>query len=194
MKTITKEWLNKKNACANGIKWFLGQDERNTAKVMLKLVDEDRGRDALWVLEHIMNKKQSVGLAIFSARLCLDIFEKEYPEDDRPRKAIEAAEAYLKNPCEKTKSAARSAAGSAADAAARSAAEYAARYAAGSAADAAWSAARSAADAAWYAAGSAARSAAGSADSAARSARSAAGSAAKIAKKIIEEAIRIIGL
>ena len=40
-------------------------------------------------------KEDSVELAIFSAELVIDIFEKKYPGDDRPRKAIEAAKAYL---------------------------------------------------------------------------------------------------
>src|ERR1035437_8464610 len=40
-------------------------------------------------------KTDSVELAIFSAALVTDIFEKKYPKDDRPRKAIEAAKAYV---------------------------------------------------------------------------------------------------
>ena len=84
-------------------------------------------------------KKDSVSLAIFAAELVLDNFEKKYPDDKRPREAIEAAKAVLKNDNEKTRSAARSAA-EAARSAARSAAE-AARSAAWSAAEAAWSAA-----------------------------------------------------
>ena len=43
-------------------------------------------------------KEDSVNLAIYAAELVIDIYEKKYPNDDRPRKAIEAAEAYLKNP------------------------------------------------------------------------------------------------
>ena len=73
-------------------------------------------------------KKDSVTLAIYCDRLCLDNFEQMYPNDKRPREAIEAAEEWLKNPCEETESAAWSAAS-----------------AAWSAASAAWSAAWSAA-------------------------------------------------
>ena len=132
-------------------------------------------------------KEDSVSLAIFAAELCIKNFEKECPDDKRPRNAIKAAKKWLKNPTEKNQSAAwsawsaawsaaRSAAGSAAESAA-----WSARSAAGSAArSAAWSAARSVA---WSAAESVARSAA---ESAARSAawsaaRSAAGSAAESA-------------
>ncbi len=112
-------------------------------------------------------KKDSVALSIFSAELCIGIYEKQYPNDDRPRKAIEAAKKWLKNPTKENESAAESAAWSAAWSAARSAAESAAW-------SAAWSAARSAESAARSAAWSAAWSAARSAESAARSAESAA--------------------
>jgi len=105
-------------------------------------------------------KKDSLKLAIFSAELVLPNFEKEYPDDDRPRKAIEAAKKVLFHDTEKNRSSARSAwssAGSSAWSAARSA---------GSAAWSAWSSARSAARSAWSSAGSSAWSAAGSAWSA----------------------------
>jgi hypothetical protein len=106
-------------------------------------------------------KKDSLKLAIFSAELVLKNFEKKYPDDLRPRQAIEAAKKVLFKDTTKNRSAAESAAWSAAWSAAESAR---------SAAESAWSAAesaRSAAEsAAWSAAWSAARSAAWSAESA----------------------------
>jgi len=54
-------------------------------------------------------KNDSVLLAIYAARLVLKIYEDKYPDDKRPREAIEAAEAYQKCPCEKHKNAAESA-------------------------------------------------------------------------------------
>src|SRR3990167_2648382 len=59
-------------------------------------------------------KKDSVSLAIFSAELVLNNFEKKYPDDKRPRQAIEAAKRVLKNDTAKNRSAAWSAARSAA--------------------------------------------------------------------------------
>ncbi len=108
-------------------------------------------------------KRDNVALAIYSAELVLKNFEKEYPKDKRPRKAIESAKRWLKNPTEKNRSAARLAAS-----AAWSAARLAARLAARSAASAARLAARSAASAA-ESAESAARLAAWSAESVAES-------------------------
>ena len=58
-------------------------------------------------------KKDSIALSIYSAELCIDNFEKVYPNDKRPREAIEAAKKWLKYPTAKNKSAAKSAAKSA---------------------------------------------------------------------------------
>ena len=98
-------------------------------------------------------------LACQFAEDCLHIFEKEYPDDDRPRKAIEATRKYALDPTHGNKQAAYSA----------NSAAYSAAYSAYSANSAAYSAAYSAYSAAY----SAARSAANSARSAAYSANSA---------------------
>ena len=95
-------------------------------------------------------KKDSVAMAIYAAELTIENFEKTYPNDKRPREAIEAAKAWIINPCSDTKSAAESAAESAAWSAARSAAR--------SAESAAWSAVSAvlaARSAAWSAASAA---------------------------------------
>ena len=44
------------------------------------------------------DKEDSVALAIYAAELVIDIYEKKYPKDDRPRQAIEAAKKWLKHP------------------------------------------------------------------------------------------------
>jgi Imm-5 like putative immunity protein len=112
-----------------------------------------------WYKDENRRRKVQVQFAILCAEEVLSYFESRNPEDDRPRKAIEAAKTYLKT-------------GSAADARAAYAA-YAAAYAAADAyaADAAAYAARAAADAAAYAyAADAAARAAYAADAAARAA------------------------
>ena len=103
-------------------------------------------------------------LSMKFAYSCLGNFEKEYPNDNRPRLAIEAKRKFLKGEITEVElDAARLAARSAASSAARSAysaAESAARSAASSASSAAYSAYSAAESAAWSAASSAARSAA----------------------------------
>jgi len=94
--------------------------------------------------------------AIDCAWRVLHIFEKKYPNDKRPRQALEATKTFLQNPCEENRQAlpaARAAAWAAAEDAAEDAARDAARAAAEDAArdaawDAAWATARDAAEAA----------------------------------------------
>ena len=81
-------------------------------------------------------KKDSISLAIYVAELVLGNFEKQYPNDMRPREAIEAAKNVLKKDNGENRSAAESA-----WSAVRSAA-----WSAESAARSAWFAARSAAN------------------------------------------------
>ncbi len=110
-------------------------------------------------------KHDSVALSIFAAELVLENFEKMYPDDKRPRAAIDAARRWLAAPTEENAESARSAA-----MAARSA-EWSA-WSAWSA-ESAWAAEWSAAMAGEWSTARAARSAARAARSAARAARSA---------------------
>jgi hypothetical protein len=59
-------------------------------------------------------KPMSIKLSIYAAELVLKNFEKEFPDDMRPREAIEAAKKVLQNDTAKNRSAAESAAESAA--------------------------------------------------------------------------------
>jgi len=162
-----------------GDKWWVVE-----AKGKIINSDDKFVASEMKIIKRLPVKKILVKFAVLCAKRCLTNYEKEYPNDDRPRKAIEAAENYVKNPTKENESAARSAAwsaGSARSAGSAGSAAWSARSAAWSARSAAWSA-RSAARSAGSAgsAGSAAwsaRSAAWSARSAAWSARSAAWSA-----------------
>jgi len=146
---ITKEWLRENNACKSVVKWFLSQDETDAAKIMLKLIECGRPEDSRWVMQKLITtKKQAVLVAVFAAECVLDIFEKEYPEDKRPRTAIDTAKEWIENPCKKI-----NASYAAADAAEASYAAYAADAAAYAAYAAAYAAyAAYAADAAYAAA------------------------------------------
>ena len=88
------------------------------------------------IVKELPTKRIAVKFAVACARHTLSKFETKYPEDDRPRKALEAAETWIQKPTKENEVAA----------------EYAAEYAA-------WSAESAAEYAAWSAR-SAARSAA----------------------------------
>ena len=128
-----------------------------------QFLSEERTRKALnLILNSVLPEKEMHKLACKCALRCINNYEKTYPNDDRPRKAIEAKLLWIDGKItDEELSAAWSASWSAASSAASSAAW--------SAESAAWSAAWSAESAAWSAE-SAARSAAWSAGLAAESA------------------------
>jgi len=172
-KTITKEWLREQGACTEGYNWFIRQRARDEVKVLDHLIKEEKFDWANWLIVRRMERKQYIQYAIFAAEQVIEIYEKQYPDDKRPRQAIEAARRCLTD----DSAAARAACGAASDAAWDAA--WAAR-AASAASDAAW-AARAACGAA-SAASDAAWDAAWAASGAARAARAASG---EMQKKIL---------
>jgi len=106
MKEITLEFLEKKDACQEGIKkvteWgLLGLP---ADEFIISLMKYNKFDYANWLITALLKtKKQLVKYAVYAAKLVLDIHEKEYPKDNRPRRAIEATEAYLKRPSSKNK-------------------------------------------------------------------------------------------
>ena len=128
---VTKQYLKNINACSEVIEWFINQKETDSIKIIKKLIKENKLDWANWFICRLFNKKQRVKYAIYAAKLVLPIFEKVYPDDKRPRIAIQAAKAYLKRPCKNTKASAYAAAyaADAAYAAYAADAAYAAAYA-----------------------------------------------------------------
>jgi hypothetical protein len=120
------------------------------------LSHNDKLRECFGLLPHGV----VVEMACRFAESVLDLFEKDYPNDKKPREAIMAARAWIKNPCQETRDAAAHAAANAAATYADAAyAAYAATYAADAAAHAAYAAHAYAAAHAAYAATYAARAA-----------------------------------
>src|ERR1035437_5965803 len=141
---LTKKWLKEKKACTEGYKYavdnLIGLSE---IEVVKKLIEDKKLNWANWFIVRVMYYKQYVSYAVFAAEQVIDIFEKKYPEDKRPRLAIEAAKKCIKDPSDKNK---KAAAAANAAAAAAAAAAYAYAYAAADAAAAAADAADDAAD------------------------------------------------
>jgi hypothetical protein len=192
---ITEEEIKALNPCTSGWGWYLKNQEDDLLKLLLN-ANKNNPSDARWLFTTLMNKKQCIEIAIFSAKEVLHIFEGKYPEDKRPRKAIEAAENYLQDPSEENKKAAAdaaaaaeaSAASYAASAAEAAASAYAAAaYAAADAASAAEASAAEASAASAYAAADAA-DAASYADAAAYAAEA----KLKLQEKTIKEAVKIM--
>ena len=181
---ITLKWLRQQGACAEGIEWYK-EHEGTDARALLEALIADNKLDwANWLIVRVMTRPQYLSYAVFAAEQVIDLFERECPNDNRPRLAIEAARKCLDCDTEENRAAAdaaRAAAWAAADAA---------RAAAWAAADAAaWAAAWAAADAAAWAAADAARAAAWAARAAARAARAAEAAEAVWAAMAAEAAV-----
>jgi hypothetical protein len=130
---ITTKFLKEKGACEEGYKWvkenkLIGLD---SIPFVNKLIENDKLGWANWLIVRCMEYKECVSYAVYAAEQVIDIFEKKYPNDKRPRKAIEAAKACLDNPSDENKKAADASAYASASAA------YASASAAYAAADAA---------------------------------------------------------
>jgi hypothetical protein len=154
MKNVTVEWLTRRGACVTLEDKRRAEKLGDLRKIINELIKENRLDDANWLITRYMpTKRQKVSYAIYAANQVLWVYEKEYPNDSRPRDAIEAAKRWLKNPTKRNSEAAEAAA-EAAGTAVRAVADakgFAVAYAAGFAA----AAARAAGYAAVYAAGAA---------------------------------------
>jgi hypothetical protein len=129
---ITRKWLKEQRACADGIEWFNAQKETDSLKVLDALIKDKKLDYANWLIVRLMTYRQYVSYAVYAAEQVIDLYEKQCPDDKRPRQAIEAAKKCIDNPSEENKQAADAAA-RVADAATNAAyaayAAYAARVA-----------------------------------------------------------------
>ena len=166
---ITHKILKDAGCCETIDQYFETKKSWSPSDLLEEVISRKQYPDAGQALSLLMNARQRQEWAIFSAKSVLHIFEEQYPNDARPRKAIQAAEAYLKDP----------------SAEAAHAAAYAAR--------AAYAAAYAAADAAAYAAHAAAYAALAARDAAAvravRAARAAHAAAAAADEYFVAEHI-----
>ena len=92
---ITKQFLQQKEACTEGIYWVVKNCEGEEGVEVVKKLMAHRLDWANWLITRIMTRPQYMAYAIFSAEKVLGIFEKKYPNDKRPRLAIEAAKVVL---------------------------------------------------------------------------------------------------
>ena len=90
---ITQKQLKDWSACADGYKWACGilKDKPMEFKKFLKITADHRLDWANWVIVRVMTYDQYVSYAVYAAEQVIDIYENKYPNDKRPRLAIEAA-------------------------------------------------------------------------------------------------------
>lgn len=102
---ITKELLKNTSSCKDGFEWTIEVIGKGMTLEEL-LPKFERADWMLWTLKltgSLADKIISVRIAIKCAEAVIHIYEKRYPKDDRPRKSIEAAIAYVKDPSQKNR-------------------------------------------------------------------------------------------
>ncbi len=180
---ITKRWLQQKEACSDGIEWVVNNCKDGQAIDVIRLLMHHKLNWANWLIVRVMTRSQSLAYAIYAAECVIDIYEKRYPNNNKPRLAINTAKKVLTEDTKKNRAAAyaAAAANAAAYAAANAAADAVAAANAAADAAAAANAAAAAADAADAAAASASAAYAAAADAADAAANAAASAAAAYA-------------
>lgn len=94
------ETLKSFNPCPEGIEWYIEhcENEKDTSVIIDMLIKDKKLNWANWTIVRALNHENQICYAIYAAEQVIGIYEKKYPKDDRPRKAIEAAKTYLKSP------------------------------------------------------------------------------------------------
>ena len=93
----TLKTLRNMDACKDAIAWLKTQPDTAPAWATC-----DRGDWMLWLLGRLSgdpgsdSRKRLVYVACQCARLVLPVFESQYPDDPRPRQAIETAERHAR--------------------------------------------------------------------------------------------------
>jgi len=136
---LNETMLKELYACADGLQWYRDCGSPTVEGTVEKLLAEKKYQWANWLMPRMLPKIDAVRYAVFAAEQAIDIFESKYPDNKRPRAAIDAAKAWIANPSAAAAMAAAKAADAAADA--DRAAAWAAARAADAAAAAAWAAA-----------------------------------------------------
>lgn len=110
MKELTEKELKAFRPCADGLEWWIENCAGlSTEEQLLRLLDH-RPEWANRVVTRLLSRPGKLSYIIYAAEQVLGIYEKEHPDDTRPRDAIAAANAYVENPTEKNRSRARAAA------------------------------------------------------------------------------------
>ena len=130
--------LKKMGVCSEGVDWFrenYGAKTVNAVDALRLSLKQGKHSDCNWLLSTALNRENKIRYACYAAKQVLEIFEEQYPNEKRPRQAINAALKCIKNDTDKNREAASEAAW---------VARTVRTVASGAASEAAWAAARAA--------------------------------------------------
>lgn len=105
---ITVDYLKYINACQPAIIEYTKHGKEYDLIPLIRKMIRRRYylRWANWLLVRCLSCNQRVDYAIYASKQLISIYEKEYPDDTRPRVAIEAVHQYLRNPSRENETAA----------------------------------------------------------------------------------------
>jgi hypothetical protein len=107
---ITIELLKKLGACSEMREVFSKQKESDAVKLIAKMIRLKKLDWANWLIVRLLDRLNNIRYAVFAAKKVLGLYERKYPSDDRPRRAIEAAKLVIAEDTEENRNAANSAA------------------------------------------------------------------------------------
>ena len=105
--------LKKMGACSEGVDWFrenYGTKTVNAVDAVRLSLRQGKHSDCNWLLSTALNRENKIRYACYAAKQVLEIFEEQYPNEKRPRQAINAALKCIKNDTDKNREAASEAA------------------------------------------------------------------------------------
>jgi len=99
---ITKKWIKKWEPCDEAVEWINEQGTKDVFELIERLYKSEVKDKYIWlswaIPRLLKTKKDRVMFSVYCAELVLPMFEREYPNDKRPRQAIQAAKNWIKNP------------------------------------------------------------------------------------------------
>jgi len=105
--------LKKMGVCSEGVDWFrenYGTKTVNAVDAVRLSLRQGKHSDCNWLLSTALNRENKIRYACYAAKQVLEIFEEQYPNEKRPRQAINAALKCIKNDTDKNREAASEAA------------------------------------------------------------------------------------
>ena len=79
IKEITREWLEKNNACQSGINDWEKENDHETITTIKRNIERNP-KQANWIITKVMNEEQNKKYALFAALQVFPLWEKKYPK------------------------------------------------------------------------------------------------------------------
>jgi hypothetical protein len=79
IKEITREWLEKNNACQSGINDWKKENDHETITTIKRNIERNP-KQANWIITKVMNEEQNKKYSLFAALQVFPLWEKKYPK------------------------------------------------------------------------------------------------------------------